>query len=876
MMTVSDSGYYKDPSVHMWRPSKEGNELAPFAVRARAEEARRARVLAQRQAEREEKRKQLKLQLNSASRQFDPTAVAKKRAAQIAAAKRRRELAAKNQIFFAGSEEEALPDEKIDEKGPELNSSDGDDYFEETPPPPPFSPPNIGGNQEEEYSPTTSRFFERANTGVVVFAPPRSKRPPTAEERPPTPDADEIFRAMLRGSDTPNDRPSWNNDESAPTIVSKFEARPKAARGGKRKVTTEKKEPPLPTPAVLEARRRAALQAELARDTLPPVKENAKPRDTGSKRKKTNTTPTIPNINQGALKNMRPTKLKPKKTLPENKRVPLSVRREREKAKHAPIDQGPETRRCLDKRTARMRYARDFAHAVTNYRRNNASSNNASTMNLAARIVVRVRPLLAHEAKRGEFDAVSADLEPHLVTIHDCTMHADMVRLLHAPRTFPCTIALNQGADDDDAYKAAAEPALHAAIQRNQVSALFMFGQTGSGKTWTMTGFEQRLATALFPSQPDHDLIPNVIMLRYFEICGKKAYDLLHGIHFDNNDDSQQRRREIKLVDEEKCCRTVGATSVRPRSAEELIRMLEFGRTRRATAATDVNGGSSRSHAVCRLDFVGSDGGPMGSLLLIDCAGTERSHDSMYHDAQRRKESAEINQSLYALKSCIRAANARRKWSQQESNTPLPPPPPFRSSALTRILREAFDSENEICVVATVSPAATDAEHSVSTLRAVAQLAGLSDKAIDKCSPPPNVVPKAPRQDELFQSSVQTASKNVPDLPKNWSCDQLAFFIRRKGHKYAANRIIALALNGKNIFRMSQAAIAAALTENSDRTRATNILNALRDEAAKCDNLRALDRSKRRDELKRQRDSSSGSGGGTWGPPSDYPVPFAF
>ena len=46
------------------------------------------------------------------------------------------------------------------------------------------------------------------------------------------------------------------------------------------------------------------------------------------------------------------------------------------------------------------------------------------------------------------------------------------------------------------------------------------------------------------------------------------------------------------------------------------------------------------------------------------CVG-HRSHDSMYHDAQRRKESAEINQSIYALKGCIRAANAARKWRER-------------------------------------------------------------------------------------------------------------------------------------------------------------------------------------------------------------------
>lgn len=39
-----------------------------------------------------------------------------------------------------------------------------------------------------------------------------------------------------------------------------------------------------------------------------------------------------------------------------------------------------------------------------------------------------------------------------------------------------------------------------------------------------------------------------------------------------------------------------------------------------------------------------------GQLLLIDCAGTERRKDAMYHSKERQQEGAEINASLHALK----------------------------------------------------------------------------------------------------------------------------------------------------------------------------------------------------------------------------------
>ena len=44
-----------------------------------------------------------------------------------------------------------------------------------------------------------------------------------------------------------------------------------------------------------------------------------------------------------------------------------------------------------------------------------------------------------------------------------------------------------------------------------------------------------------------------------------------------------------------------------------------------------------------------------GVFTMVDLAGSERRQDSASHDAARRKESAEINSSLLALKECAPA-----------------------------------------------------------------------------------------------------------------------------------------------------------------------------------------------------------------------------
>ena len=74
---------------------------------------------------------------------------------------------------------------------------------------------------------------------------------------------------------------------------------------------------------------------------------------------------------------------------------------------------------------------------------------------------------------------------------------------------------------------------------------------------------------------------------------------------------------------------------------------MQIGHHRRHTESTDANDTSSRSHALCLVRL--SNG---GKLVLVDCAGSERRKDSMYHTKERQVEGAQINASLHALKEC--------------------------------------------------------------------------------------------------------------------------------------------------------------------------------------------------------------------------------
>ena len=107
-----------------------------------------------------------------------------------------------------------------------------------------------------------------------------------------------------------------------------------------------------------------------------------------------------------------------------------------------------------------------------------------------------------------------------------------------------------------------------------------------------------------------------------------------------------------------------------------------------------------------------------GLLLLVDCAGSEWASDSSEHSAARRREGAEINASLHALKQCVRKHGERTRNGRAHV--------PYRESLLTRILAPVFEcADARLAVIGCVSPGACDAEHSIATLRTVAQLAAI-------------------------------------------------------------------------------------------------------------------------------------------------------
>jgi kinesin family member 2/24 len=217
-----------------------------------------------------------------------------------------------------------------------------------------------------------------------------------------------------------------------------------------------------------------------------------------------------------------------------------------------------------------------------------------------------------------------------------------------------------------------------------------------------MQGIQEMLVHDLFLLLEDDvgcSLDDTAVMVSFFELYSGSIQDLLN-----------ERARLKVLEDGNGEINLTGLTEVEANDPQQLLEILEGAANARTTHVTEANDSSSRSHAICQICLRDRKNDTIlkGKLSLVDLAGSERGSDTKSHNAQRRGESAEINTSLLALKECIRALDPKNSVSHV----------PYRSSKLTLLLKDCFTSDRAMTsMIATVSPGASAADHSLNTLR---------------------------------------------------------------------------------------------------------------------------------------------------------------
>lgn len=353
-------------------------------------------------------------------------------------------------------------------------------------------------------------------------------------------------------------------------------------------------------------------------------------------------------------------------------------------------------RQMFDKNTLRL-MNRDMFVAALTHRTPVPEIASRKGADSDVKVIVRKRPIFPKEAEK-DYDVVIAS--DATCTISNSLFQADLKVPFFIHSSFHFDNAFGENASNRDVYEETKDVIDFAA--NGGLGTIFMLGQTGSGKTHSMVAIEEYAAKDLFAREESAG-----IKVNFLEARANKVYDLLA-----EDSDTEVKLREVASGQYE----TEDVNTFLCRDADELIAFVRKGHKARATQCTEANDTSSRSHALCLLEILTSDDSrPSGKLCLVDCAGTERRKDSMNHSKERQTEGAYINASMHALKECIRL---RSEMSSVPSHA-------YRASVLTKLLAEAFSIKNgKLIVICTVSPCATDTEHSLTTLRTGFALSG--------------------------------------------------------------------------------------------------------------------------------------------------------
>ncbi|XP_076361911.1 kinesin heavy chain-like isoform X2 [Tachypleus tridentatus] len=237
---------------------------------------------------------------------------------------------------------------------------------------------------------------------------------------------------------------------------------------------------------------------------------------------------------------------------------------------------------------------------------------------------------------------------------------------------------------------------------------IFAYGQTSSGKTHTMEGvLDDPIKQGVIPRIINdifnyiYSMDENVefhIKVSYFEIYLDKVKDLLDvtktnlSVHEDKN-----RVPYVK-----------GATERFVTSPEEVMEVIDEGKSNRHIAVTNMNEHSSRSHSVflinVKQEHMENQKKLSGKLYLVDLAGSEKvsktGAEGMVLD-----EAKNINKSLSALGNVISALADGNKSHI-----------PYRDSKLTRILQESLGGNSRTTIIICCSPASYNETETKSTL----------------------------------------------------------------------------------------------------------------------------------------------------------------
>ncbi|XP_065827756.1 kinesin-like protein KIFC3 isoform X3 [Oscarella lobularis] len=281
---------------------------------------------------------------------------------------------------------------------------------------------------------------------------------------------------------------------------------------------------------------------------------------------------------------------------------------------------------------------------------------------------------------------------------------------------------------------------------------IFAYGQTGSGKTYTMEGPEEnpgvnpRALDELFAVAKERALDWTYeITMSVLEIYNEQIRDLLG--------ENPSAKMEIRQHPEGHLY-VPGLCWVQVAARVDVQEVFSLGRENRATACTNMNEHSSRSHALLCVKVKGTNKTTgarcIGRLNLIDLAGSERVAKSGT-EGERLKEAQNINKSLSSLGDVIHSLKNKSSHI------------PFRNSKLTYLLQDSLSGNSKTLMIVHAAPVEKNVGETVNSLTFASRVRAVE---LGQATRKTQSAEIAELRERLRQYEDPTAVSQVTGLPK--------------------------------------------------------------------------------------------------------------
>ena len=279
--------------------------------------------------------------------------------------------------------------------------------------------------------------------------------------------------------------------------------------------------------------------------------------------------------------------------------------------------------------------------------------------------------------------------------------------------------------------------------------------------------FQQQVAAAAVHGDMEGaDKFEYDMSLSMLEIYNDEVYDLLSDLA-SSSSTADERKRNARSTGEKatldirrgpKGKIEIPNLSKEPvKTIQDVMALLKKGNANRATASTDMNEHSSRSHMVLAVDVSsGIVGQPKnkGTLYLVDLAGSERVRKSKVQGDQL-KEAGHINKSLSALGNVMEALD--RKASHV----------PYRDSKLTYLLQDSLGGNSRTMMVVTVCPIDGAYDESVHALQFATRV----------------------RRIQIGAAQRNVTSKNLEETVKSLTAEMKALSVAKEKSEHQLNSL---------------------------------------------------------------------------------------